>query len=118
MLTPAKPKKRKNITIKSEDVNDLGSLMICAVRYAIGRETYIPRIVQDFIRKYPKAIDERVKSVILRDIEENDRVTEHQLPNGRSYKLDYLGDTQIDRPGWIAFRDWLQKLEVSENGKI
>lgn len=117
MLTPAK-KKRKSITIKGDDVSDLGALMICAVRYAIGRETYMPSLVQGFIMRYPQAVTENVKSVILRDIEENDRVTEHDLGDGKKMTIDHLGDTKIDRPGWIAFRDWLQKLEVSENGKI
>lgn len=117
MLTPAK-KKRKSITIKGDDVSDLGALMICAVRYAIGRETYMPSLVQGFIRRYPQAVTENVKSVILRDIEENDRVTTHDPGDGKKMTIDHLGDARIDRPGWIAFRDWLRKLEVSENGKI
>lgn len=117
MLTPTK-KKRKSITIKGDDVSDLGALMICAVRYAIGRESYMPSLVQGFIRRYPQAVTENVKSVILRDIEENDRITEHDLVDGKKMTIDHLGDTKIDRPGWIAFRDWLRKLEVSGNGKI
>ena len=112
MLTPAKPKKRKNITIKSEDVNDLGSLMICAVRYAIGRESYMPGLVQGFIRRYPEAVGANVKDAILREIRECDRITEHQLPNGEVMKLDGLGSTLIDRPGWLKFEEWLKELEV------
>lgn len=117
MLTPAK-KKRKSITIKGDDVSDFGAMMICAVRYAIGRETYMPSLVQGFIRRYPQAVTENVKATILRDIEENDRITEHDLGDGKKMTIDHLGDTKIDRPGWIAFRDWLRKLEVSENGQI
>ena len=110
---PKKTTRRKGISIRPEDVDDLGALMMCSVRYAIGRETYMPGIVQDFIRKYPQAVTENVKSVILRDIEENDRITEHKLSNGESLKIDHLGNTQIDRPGWLKFRDWLKELEVS-----
>lgn len=117
MLTPAK-KKRKSITIRGDDVSDFGALMICAVRYAIGRQSYMPSLVHGFIMRYPQAVTENVKATILRDIEENDRITEHDLGDGEKMTIDHLGDTKIDRPGWIAFRDWLQKLEVSENGKI
>lgn len=117
MLTPVK-KKRKSITIKGDDVSELGALMICAVRYAIGRESYMPSLVQDFIIRYPQAVTENVKSAILRDIEENDRITEHDLGDGKKMTIDHLGDTKIDRPGWLKFRDWLKKLEVSENGTV
>ena len=115
MLTPAK-KKRKSITIKGDDVSDLGAMMICAVRYAIGRQSYMPSLVQGFIMRYPQAVTENVKSVILRDIEENDRITTHDLGDGQTtMTIDHLGDTRIDRPGWIAFRDWLEKLEVNDD---
>lgn len=117
MLTPAK-KKRKSITIKGDDVSEFGALMICAVRYAIGRQSYMPSLVQGFIRRYPQAITENVKETILRDIEENNKITEHDLGDGKKMTIDHLGDTKIDRPGWIAFRDWLRKLEVSGNGEI
>lgn len=117
MLTPAK-KKRKSITIKGDDVSDLGAMMICAVRYAIGRQSYMPSLVQGFIMRYPQVVTENVKSVILRDIEENDRITEHDLGDGKKMMIDHLGDTNIDRPGWLKFRDWLKNLEVSENGKV
>lgn len=112
MLTPVK-NKRKSITIRGDDVSDLGAMMICAVRYAIGRESYMPSLVQGFIMRYPQAVTENVKATILREIEENDRVTDHG-----GFMIDHLGHPNIDRPGWLKFRDWLQKLEVSGNGKI
>ena len=117
MLTPAK-KKRKNITIRGDDVSEFGALMICAVRYAIGRQSYMPSLVQGFIMRYPQAVTENVKTTILRDIDENDKISTVELSEGRTMTIDYLGDTKIDRPGWLKFRDWLQKLEVSGNGKI
>lgn len=115
---PKKTTRHKGITIRGDDVSEFGALMICAVRYAIGRETYMPSLVQGFIRRYPQAVTENVKATILRDIEDNDRITTHDLGDGKTMTIDYLGDTKIDRPGWLKFRDWLQKLEVSGNGKI
>ena len=113
-----KPKKRKSITIRSEDVDSLGTIMICAVRYAIGRETYMPGLVQEFIQRYPQAVTENVKVVILRDIDEADRVTEHVMPSGKILRIDHLGDPKIDRPGWLKFRDWLKDLEVKDDGRV
>lgn len=117
MLTPVK-KKRKSITIRGDDVSDFGAMMICAVRYAVGRESYMPSLVQGFIMRYPQAITENVKETILRDIDENDKVTTHTLCDGTTITIDHLGNTLIDRPGWERFRDWLKELEVSGNGKI
>lgn len=117
MLTPAK-KKRKSITIKGDDVSEFGALMICAVRYAIGRQSYMPSLVQGFIMRYPQAVTVNVKETILRDIEENDKITEHDLGDGKKMTIDHLGDTKIDRPGWLKFREWLENLEVSGNGEV
>lgn len=108
----AKKKKSKDIVIREDDVGDLGAMMICAVRYAIGRETYMPGLVQGFIMRYPQAVTENVRSVILRDIEEHDRITEHDIGDGKKMTIDHLGNTRIDRPGWLKFRDWLTDLKI------
>ena len=112
-MTPNK-KKRKSITIRGDDVSDLGALMICAVRYAIGRETYMPGLVQGFIRRYPEAVTANVKDVILREIQENDKIVNREISPGHFLKIDMLGSTLIDRPGWMKFRDWLQELKIEE----
>ena len=90
---------------------DLGTIAICAVRYAIGRQTYMPGIVQDFVMRHPAIVDERVRDVMIRDIDEADRVTEHKMSDGSLLTIDHLGDTKIDRPGWERFREWLKGLE-------
>ena len=115
---PKKTTRREGITIRDDDVSEFGALMICAVRYAIGRESYMPSLVQGFIMRYPQAVTENVKATILRDIEENDKVTTHTLCDGTTLTIDHLGDTKIDRPGWMKFRDWLKELEVDGNGKV
>lgn len=96
---------------------DLGTIAICAVRYALGRETYMPGIVQGFVRRHPEIVDENVRTVMLRDINEADRMTEHTLPSGKTMILDGLGDTRIDRPGWLKFRTWLEGLDIAGKGE-
>lgn len=93
---------------------DIGTIAVCAVRYALGRETYMPSLVQGFVKRHPEIVDENTRAVMIRDINEADRVYEHKLSNGNVLKIDGLGNSTIDRPGWLDFRAWLQCLEVKK----
>lgn len=90
---------------------DLGTIAICAVRYALGRQTYMPGIVQDFVMRHPEIVNANVREVMLRDINEADHIREVKLSNGETMKIDGLGDSYIDRPGWLRFRTWLKELK-------
>lgn len=49
------------------DVN--GSIMVtCALRYSLGRMTYVPGAVQDWIKTYWDSLDSNTKFVIVRDV--------------------------------------------------
>lgn len=77
---------------------NFGLICVCAMRYAMGRQTYMPRIVQRFIRENIKTIDDGAISVMYRDICE-------AVDNGFRYGL---GDPEIDAPGWLSLRDFLK----------
>ena len=94
--------------------DDLGTIAICAVRYALGRETYMPGLVQDFVRRHPEIVTDNVRAVMIRDIEENDHIREYTLSNGEKMTIDGLGSTTIDRPGWLKFKAWLQSSAGKE----
>lgn len=99
--------------IKLSEVDaDIGTIAICAVRYAIGRQTYMPGIVQGFVRRHPDIVDGRVKEVLLRDLDEADKIREYKRDDGTVMRLDGFGDTKIDRPGWERFREWLKGIET------
>lgn len=96
---------------------DFGIICLCAMRYALGRQTYMPSLVQDFIRGHIGEIDSGTIEIMIRDINKADRITEHKLSDGHMMMLDGLGDTKIDRPGWERFRAFLreklkEKLEL------
>lgn len=55
---------------------DFGVIVNAALRYAIGRHSYLPSTVVDFIRKYIPVLDERTLHVICTDIEKELRSTE------------------------------------------
>ena len=68
------------------------TILLCAVRYAIGRRTYIPSRVIDYITPLLPYLSEDVFKLIVNDI------TEY----GKYY--GGLGDDKIDRPYWLNFK--------------
>ena len=54
--------------------DDFGCIVNSALRYAIGRHTYMPGVVRDFIRKYMNVLDSRTMVVAIRDIDEELRL--------------------------------------------
>ena len=46
-----------------------GDIMVMSLRYTLGRHTYAVKEVCDFIKENKVHIDNRVKSVILKDLE-------------------------------------------------
>ena len=86
-----------------------GIICLCAMRYALGRQTYMPGLVQDFIRGHIGEIDSGTVEIMIRDIDEADRIMEHRMSNWNILKTDGLGDTKIDRPGWERFRAFLKE---------
>lgn len=52
------------------DSRDVGPLLISAVRYALGRRTYIVSETCTWVRRYWPSIDANSREVIGRDVEE------------------------------------------------
>lgn len=96
---------------------DHGIICLCAMRYALGRETYMPGLVQDYIKSNIASIETSDISIMIRDIDEANKITEHKMPNGSILKIDGFGSTTIDRPGWERFRAFLMgELEKRQGG--
>lgn len=77
---------------------DLKDMIISALRYAIGRKTYITEETCSYIRKHPELIDDRVKMVILKDLEDIYRY--------------YDENDEVDLPEFLKLKKWLEDLEV------
>lgn len=92
----------------ARDDAEIGAIVICAVRYALGRESYMPGLVQDFIMRHPEILTENNRQVIIRDIEEADEIRTYTMENGQKLTVDGLGNTKIDRPGWLRLKEWLK----------
>lgn len=84
------------MTIK--DVHDFQDIVISALRYALGRRTYITKATADFIKEYPEIIDGRVKKVMLND-----------LNSYLLYREDGYDD-ECDYKTWLDLKNWLEEM--------
>ena len=78
------------------------TILLCAVRYAIGRKTYIPSLVIDYITPLLPYLSENTLRLIANEI------TEHEAYEGG------LGDEKIDKPYWL---DFLRKTRLEIGGR-
>ena len=81
---------------------DFETILLCAVRYAIGRRTYIPSLVIDYITPLLPYLSEDVLKLIADEI------------IGRYTYEGALGDEKIDRPYWEQF---LRKIRLEIGGR-
>ena len=79
--------------IKIANTEDFGFVCICAVRYCLGRRTYMPWSVMSFIKPFLSALSDNTLYVMARDIAE----------------ADNLGDAEIDAPMWAEFLTEIEK---------
>lgn len=80
-------KKKPDIILEDDD---FGAVLNCAVRYALGRPSYMPSIVIGFITPLLPYLNDKTLWCFDRD------VTEARWHGG-------YGDPRIDEPGWIKF---------------
>ena len=83
-----------------------GCICVCAVRYACGRQTYMPSIVKRFIHDNLKEIETSSLKVMSKDLAE--------MPG--------YGDRKIDEPGWLRLageiREELMRREKAEKSAV
>lgn len=75
---------------------DLKDIVISALRYAIGRKTYVTSEISEYIMEHPELIDTRVRDVMLKDLEEIDK---------------YYEKDDIDYKVFDKLRKWLEKIK-------
>lgn len=67
------------------------TILLCAVRYAIGRKSYMPSLVIDYITPLLPYLSDNILRLIA------DEIIEYGAYEGG------LGDEKIDRPYWEQF---------------
>lgn len=87
-------RRQKGMISVKVDAQDFGTVCICALRYAMGRETYMPSLVRDFVRPLLNRLPDKTLAVMINDSEEQER-------------MHLWGSESIDKPGWVK---WKQEL--------
>lgn len=77
----------------------LGIIATCAIRYAMGRKTYMPSLVIDFVKRNWKEFTNKDKTLFLRDVEAELR---HFEGMDEKMGMDY------DHQGWVNFKEWME----------
>ena len=100
-------RKPKPITIQiaPDQIDFFGAVLTCAIRYCIGRMTYMPGLVTDWIMQHCHGIlCEKTLFVMKRDIDE-------ALHQGRA-------GMDMDVQTWVRFRAWLDEQEAFRDGDV
>lgn len=85
---------------------DFGAVLICAVRYSLGRMTYMPKLVMDYIRPLLPHLSRKTLFVMEKDIR----------------TAGNYGSESIDKPEWMRFLAEVQKAlenrKETDDGQI
>lgn len=82
----------------------LRDMIISALRYALGRRTYVTAETSEFIIENKDIIDGRMRRVMLSDLQE---YLERR-------NKGFISDDKCDYEVWVNLYNWLSKLEVEE----
>lgn len=77
---------------------DFGILAVCALRYAMGRETYMPELVRSIVGPRLSKVTDKDLGVMLEDCR-------------RQAAFGNYGHETIDKPGWM---EWEKKLQAEK----
>lgn len=79
------------------DDDNFGAVINCAIRYALGRQTYMPSLVIGVVRPMLPLLTPKTIACMERDIREAD-------------KYGGYGNETIDKPDWLKFLSEIQTL--------
>lgn len=90
--------KQITIHIRQDQIDFFGAVLTCAVRYCLGRETYMPHLVTDWIMTHCEGLlTAKTLGVMKRDIDEA------ESRNGLGMDCDVRT--------WKQFRAWLEEQD-------
>lgn len=96
--------KCKGVPVVDISDDDFGCILNCAIRYSLGRQTYMPHTVMQYSRPILPYLTKRTLVCMERDIRE-----------AENYGAGYGSET-IDKPAWLNFLKEVQdELTRREN---
>lgn len=92
-----------------EHPDDFGLILNCAVRYAIGRMTYVPSSVINYITPLLPKLDDKTIECFIRDLEQQQVDVEKGIGSW---------GMECDRRDWLRFLDNCRHEKWSRDGAI
>ena len=97
----------KKVSVQADynirDDENLQTILICAVRYSLGRATYMPGLVTSWIMEHcERKLSRNTKAVMISDIDE-------------ARRRDALG-MDCDKRTWLRFYAWLKGEDNDRQG--
>ncbi len=89
------------VTINGE-IADISAMLVCAVRYALGRRTYIVQWTCEFIRNNTHLLIDKDIQVMIRDIEQ---------------QKQYSYRDKCDEECWLSLLNYLKDIESKKVDK-
>lgn len=83
----------KTNSLMHED-GDTGAIVVCALRYCVGRTSYMPSLVVDWVKRHWSQISINDRNVIRRDL-------------NQALQNQYLGH-DCDVRTWHDFHEWMK----------
>jgi len=87
------------------NVEHLGQMLLSALRYAMGRRTYITGVTADMVRAYWPALPDKWRDLLERDLREELRLAEGMTGT--------LGD-RCDHEAWVSLLAWFEEERERE----
>ena len=93
--------------MKEISQDDLETMVVCTVRYALGRRSYIVGDAAGIVRWAWDDLRPGIRSVVYRDVDE---AIERADATGASVGM------QMDHDVWTLLRSWMREKERAEEG--
>lgn len=87
--------------IKPITTDDFSLICICAIRYSLGRMTYMPNVVQSYIKANLDHFTAKDLSVVINDIEQHGKDSDGNV-DVKAYGMEF------DYRDWMKFKSLLQ----------
>lgn len=93
------------VILDTED-DEFTCLIMSAIRYCLGRRTYMPSYITGYIKPLLPYVSDKLLYLLERDIREQGK-----------YGDDAYGDPLIDKPTWMGFYENVTSEIVSKKAK-
>ena len=93
--------------MKEISQDDLETMVVCTVRYALGRRSYVVGDVAGIVRWSWSDLRPGIRSVVLRDVSE---AVERAEAGGSTVGM------QMDHDVWVLLRSWMREKTREEEG--